>query len=1014
MRSLKRLLPLALCLTLLLALAAAQEPDRAGLEHFEKRVRPLLAAKCYSCHSATSKPVMGGLRLDTRQGLLQGGGHGPAIVPGDPEKSLLIRAVRFEEGAPKMPPAGKLSRAEIEALEEWVRAGAPDPRQGGPASQPKPLAPEKARERWPYRPLRPVALPSSAARPLPVHPVDRFVAARLAARGLTFNPVADRRTLIRRASLDLLGLPPSPEEVRAFLNDRAPGAWDRLLDRLLASPHYGERWGRHWLDVARWAESHGYEQDYDRPYAYHYRDFVIKALNADMPFDQFARWQIAGDELAPEEPLAWMATGFLGAGTHATQITKSQVEKERYDELDDMGAVTSTAFLGLTLGCARCHDHKYDPISIREYYRLVSTFTTSVRSDYEVDLDPSGYRAELAKWERDQAPLDADRDQYERTEVARGLEAWLQNPASRPLPPQWVLPEVLKAHSEGGAAFEPQPDGSLLVTGTNAEHDLYTLTLRPPPGPLRALRVEALTHPTLVKGGPGRAANGNFALTDLSAAIRDAEGRETAVPLAMPRATFEQKGLPAAAVLDADPASGWAVDPEFGKDHALAVAFAEPRGLTAEHHLVVRLRFAGNTGHNIGRVRLSVSADAERDLREAGRPAVVDRVALQGASGLTPAERAAIAAWFRTTDAGWREREERAASHRARRPLPRTVKAMIVSEGVPAIRTHTQGGDYLEETHYLRRGDPNLKEGVAEQGFLTVLMRTPEGEKRWIKPPPEAARTPHRRSALAAWLTDVEHGAGSLLARVAANRVWHYHFGRGIVATPSDFGAQGERPTHPELLEWLANRLVADGWRLKSLHRLIMTSRTYMQSSRSNPMGEKLDPENRLLWRYNRRRLEAEALRDSLLAVSGELDRTLYGPGSLDEEMKRRSIYFFVKRSRLVPAMVLFDAPNALQPIASRPTTTVSPQALMLLNSPVVRKVAQAFAQRIAGPNAVAAAFQRAFGRDPTEQERQASERFLAAQRAAYAAEGRRDAEAAALADFCQALFGLNEFAFIE
>ncbi|HXX95063.1 MAG TPA: DUF1549 domain-containing protein, partial [Planctomycetota bacterium] len=349
---------LAGILALAPAWARSQEAaDAAGLELFEKKIRPLLVDRCYSCHSAQASKVKGGLLLDTRSGVLKGGETGPAIVPGHPEKSLLVRAIRYTDEDLKMPPKGKLSPEAVADVEAWIRRGAPDPRGGDAAALPKKrvIDLEEGRKYWAFRPLGPSAPPAVKETGWVRTPVDRFILAKLEARGIAPNASIDRRRLIRRVTLDLTGLPPTPEEVDAFVNDASPEAYPKLLDRLLASPAYGERWARHWLDLARFAESHGFEQDYDREGAYAYRDFVIRALNADMPFTQFVQWQIAGDELSSGDPWAWMATGFLGAGAFPTQLTEAEFESARYDELDNMASTTGQAMLGLSLGCARCH-----------------------------------------------------------------------------------------------------------------------------------------------------------------------------------------------------------------------------------------------------------------------------------------------------------------------------------------------------------------------------------------------------------------------------------------------------------------------------------------------------------------------------------------------------------------------------------------------------------------------------------------------------------------------------------
>ena len=1034
--------------------------DAAGLELFEKRIRPLLAAKCYDCHASSGKQAMGGFALDSRDALRKGGTHGPAIIAGKPESSLLLRAVGYIDKSLQMPPSGKLNDSEIAALTEWVRIGAPDPRTSSKSAPVHAalhgMSVEAGRAYWAFQPL--------ASSVKPPHPhtatgpassnwartdIDRFILVRLQASGLKPNPIADRRTLIRRACMDLIGLPPTPREVDQFIHDTAPDAYARLIDRLLASPHYGERWGRHWLDLARFAESHGYEQDYDRNYAYQYRDFVIKALNEDLPYDTFVRWQIAGDEFAPQNPMALMATGFLGAGTHATQITKNQVEKERYDELDDMVSTTSLTMLGLTMGCARCHDHKYDPIPNRDYYRMLSTFTTTVRSDYDINVDPEGYKREKTDFDRATTPLQDALLQYEKQELPARFATWI---ASKPktseieknMPAVWYQLTPARYTSAGGATFTLLPDGSLRAGGKNPVSDVYTIVAYTGLQSITAIRLEAMADTPLVRGGPGRADNGNFALSDFKVTIAPASGDATAgqtsLKLINPRATFEQPGLPIRAAIDDDANSAWAIDPQFGKNHAAAFDIASPVGFEKGSTLTFTLKFNTNTGHNIGRLRLAVStlpspAKAALDGLTQDESVASAKRALErdGAAALSDANRTTLYNWFRTTDAGWQSLNNQLQSHLAKEPKPKLEKAMICSEGVPAIRNNTQGGDFLEQTHFLKRGDPSQKVGVATQSFLQVLMRTPEGEKRWIEAPPTGSHTSYRRRSLANWITDTQQGAGCLMARVIVNRLWQHHIGRGIVSTPSDFGMQGERPTHPELLDWLAGELIHNGWKLKSIHKLIMTSAVYMQSGAVDSERIHKDPENRLCWYHPRQRLEAELVRDSMLSVSGLLDQKMFGPGTLDEAQRRRSIYFFVKRSQLVPSMTLFDAPNALQSIAVRATTTVAPQALLLMNGTRTREYARALALRVTAsvsdpllfpdaisipdtstPMTVRRAYQLTLGRDPDRLELADSMTFLNRQSTAYGTTGGTGTKEMAMTDLCQVLMSLNEFIYID
>ena len=807
-----------------------------GTDIFKKHVRPVLVEKCLKCHGGRS--TESGFDLSDRDRLLKGGESGPAVLPGKGKESLLYKLVAHQK-EPFMPHQGrKLPDDTLAHIGEWIDNGAPyeEPlvaRAEEPLWTTK-IVPPSAKEHWAFQPLKRVESPKVKDESWCRTPVDRFLLAKMEAAGVTPNPPVDRRRLIRRAYFDAIGLPPTPEEVEAFVNDESPDAYPKLIDKLLGSQHYGERWARHWLDLARFAESHGFEHDYDRPTAYHYRDFVIKALNDGMPYDRFVKWQIAGDEYAPDDPLALTATGFLAAGVHSTQITKNEVERHRYDEMDDQLATIGTAMLGLTIGCARCHDHKFDPIPQRDYYRLLSTFTTTVRTEVELKQDTEVSRKALAAWEAAHAALQTALKTFETEQLPARFAAWEKSGAK---------------------------------------------------------------------------------------------------PVGAPAAVIQALSIP----------------------------------------------------------------NAKR----------------------TAEQTATILSWYRTTDAEWQKRNKQVQDHHGKKPP--AVKALICSEGLPAVRLHTQGGDFLPETHFLRRGDPNAKDGVATQEFLQVLEPTGDGGKRWQTGPPAGWRTSYRRRALAEWLTDVDNGAGRLLARVIVNRLWQHHMGRGLVATPSDFGTRGDKPTHPELLDWLATELIANGWKLKPIHKAILTSAAYREDARTDEAkAAAIDRDNRLCWRHPVRRLEGEVIRDALLAVGGVLDERMYGPGTLDEESKRRSIYFTVKRSKLIPMLVVFDAPEALSGIGERPTTTIAPQALYLLNNPHVRGYARGFAKRIAPDaktsieEAVRMGYRIALGRLPTAGEMADSLGFVRSQATDYEAAKKSDARELALTDFCQTLMCLNEFVYVD
>jgi hypothetical protein len=779
-----RLVPLLAALLLTSSVRAAEAPDPAGVAFFEKKIRPVLAEHCLSCHSdeaQRNRKLRGGLRLDSREAMLKGGDSGPALVPGKPEASLLLKALRHQEEVKPMPPAKKLSDAVVADFEHWIKIGAPDPRTGTSAG-PRVIDLDAGRRSWAFGPLLRTSPPTVKHTDQVRNPVDRFLLAKLEEKGLAFNPAVGREKLIRRVTFDLTGLPPTPEELASFCKDDSPDAYEKLVDRLLASERYGERWGRHWLDLVRYAESGGYEFDKDRPAAYHYRDFVIRALNEDMPYDEFVRLQIAGDHLHPGDVRATAATGFLVAGPYPGQTTAKTAEPIRYDHLDDMLSTFGSAFLGLSLGCARCHDHKFDPIPQRDYYALLACLARTDSADLKIDPDRETTKRLKEAYDRVHAPLVEVRDRFEQE------------------------------------------------------------------------------HP-------------------------------------------------------------------------------------------------------------------ERRRR-----------------------------WFRKLDAEAARIYRAVDEHAKTEPKPKLVTLFAATSG--------RGGN----VHFLIRGETARKNGVAQPGFVQVLTTGAEAEQRWLPAGPKAAPV-EPRVALARWVTDAEHGGGRLLARVIVNRLWQHHFGKGLVRTPNDFGVQGEPPTHPELLDYLADELIRNGWSLKRLHRIMVTSAAYRQAGDVNETALKTDPQNRLLWRVQPRRLEAEAVRDSLLAVSGTLDSTMYGPGTLDENSGRRSVYLTVKRSRLTPLLQTFDAPEPVQSVGERQATTVAPQSLVFMNSPFVRQRAEKLAQRIRPkdaaelPRAVEDAYRLTLSRPPTDAERDRLVRFV---RARVAAAPGPKALDNALADACHVLLCLNEFVYVD
>lgn len=1027
---------------------------KAGLELFDNRIRGLLNEHCLQCHGGDS--TEGDFNLATRESLLASG-----LVKADEEDgSYLLRVIRHES-EPHMPQdAERLPDEAIADIAQWLAWGAPysaplvDQPEAALTARDSGVS-EEERQFWAFRPLSPLAPPpvtTPSANSWVRTPIDQFIVEKLSALNISPNAITDRRRLIRRACFDLIGLPPSPEEVDTFVNDPDPQAYEKLVDRLLQSPHYGERWARHWMDIARFAESHGYEQDYDRPTAYHYRDFLIRALNSDLPYDQFVRWQIAGDELAPEEPLAMMATGFLGAGAFPTQLTEAEFESSRYDELDDMINTMGTAILGLSVGCARCHTHKFDPISLNDYYRLAANFALAIRSEVELDLDPVQSEHNRLQHEADLAAARHALEAYERDDLPDAMRQWLQTWKPNPevaLGP-WQNVAIRSFHSASGTQLEHQSDDSWLARGDSPAKDTYTFSMVLPPGKWRALRLECLTDNSLPHRGPGRAGNGNFAMGDIYLRVSSPSNQSPQqMRFVRAQATHQQNGdsLSASASIDNDLISGWAVDHGgIGRDQAAVFELALPIEVTDEQAIDVVMEFQHPNGAHIpGRVRLSWSplSDQPPSVGVATvDPRLQDALLRLRESWVPQGPDFELAkAWLSNQVAGYQSLQEKLIALEKLGPKSERKKVLVTAEGYPHLPHHADDRGFphfYSETFVLTRGDVKQKRAPATPGFLPVLMRNGKDESYWqIAPRDATQRSSMRRAALAEWLMDTNHGAGHLAARVIVNRLWQHHFGQGIVATSSDFGNQGAQPTHPELLDWLAVDLIQNGWQLKRMHRLMMTSAVYMQAS--EPQGyfaadqsedqltsppeqysldrESIDRENKYLWKFPIRRLEAEAVRDALLAVSGQLDPTPYGPGSLDQSMKRRSIYFFIKRSQLIPMMMLLDWPEHQVGIGQRATTTIAPQALAFMNSPQVRSYAASFAGRLQGDNPserIVSAYKIAFGRAPLAEEQDLARRFLQQQADVYQDKSEANAEATAWTDFCQVLMSMNEMIYVD
>lgn len=816
--------------------AAHRNPASSSAESvtfFQNEVQPILKANCFACHGGDKK-VKGGLRLTSREALLKGGNSGPAITLDNPEQSLLLQAVNY--GELRMPPKGKLPQAQIATLTRWVKMGAPWPAAATNSTAKRhgpPPVDETAKQFWSFRPVQRPVLPAVRKTEWVRNPIDQFVLAKLEEAGLQPARLADKGELLRRVTYDLTGLPPLPAEVEAFLADRSPDAYERVVERLLASPHYGEHWARHWLDLVRYAESNSFERDAAKPNVWRYRDYVIRAFNEDKPYDQFIREQLAGDELDHVTAESLIATGYYRLG----QWDDEPVDPVQafYDELDDIVATTGQVFLGLTVNCARCHDHKIDPFPQKDYYRLLAFF--------------------------------------------HGVQGY----------------GVRSSESVAQASLRP-----IALPGNEA---------------LRRSEVDAYHQKV-------------SAIRERIRAVEDSVGR----------------------------------------------------------------RLEGG----------------ERDdfMHEANRVAILRKHVPD----------------LLSREAFNRYLALRKELHSLQRSKPSALaQALCV----------TEIGRTPRETFVFLRGNPQARGESVEPGFPSVLTSAPPPPPR----PGADGKTSGRRHVLADWIANPDN---ALTARVMVNRLWQYHFGRGIVRSSSNFGYQGTPPTHPELLDWLASEFVGYGWKLKAMHRLLVLSSAYRMSSRPDPTALASDPENDLFWRFDPRRLTAEEVRDSILAVCGNLNRQKMGgpsiypvlpqevhagqsmPGagwetSPSEDRNRRSVYIHIKRSLAVPLLAAFDAPDTDASCPVRFTTTQPAQALNMLNSDFVNEQAAVFANDL----------RREAGADPAAQVRLALWRTL--QREPSAAEVARgvgfvqrmrqehhSTPEEALRSFCLLALNLNEFMYLD
>lgn len=961
---------------------AEKIPSPQALAFFESKIRPVLAESCYECHSAKALAggkLQGDLLLDSRDGVLKGGESGPAVVAKDVKSSLLIAAIRHE--SVEMPPKSKLPKSVIDDFVKWVEMGAPDPRDAAaPKIEKKDIDVAAGKTFWSFQPLKKPTPPKVANKAWIANDIDRYVLAKLESAGIAPNTPAKRMTLIRRLYFDVWGLPPTRANVETFVADQSDTAYESLVDRLLAGQHFGERWTRHWLDLARFAESNGYAFDKDRNAAFHFRDFVIKALNQDMPYDEFIRLQVAGDLIAPDDFMAQAATGFLSSGPFTSQQTQKERERSRYEQLDDVVATLGTSMLGLTIGCARCHDHKFDPIGHKDYYRFVSNFAEVGFQDYDWDPDPTGTKKALDKYNAAHKPFFDAKAKYTKDVLPAQLAAWEKRDVKTQPDPKlssWYHAGPFTAADFNQAfrkKFAPEK----------------AVDLKKPAGKLKwAEKTEwkdATIHNTFTGAN---AANYIYRTVD--------------VPQAM------------------------SLEVSFGCDDGMKVFLNKKvildkptmGGVTPDQHIVT-LHLNKGTNHLLLKV-VNAGGPSGFYFKAKGvtTPKKIEDILKLAADKRNDAQKAELLKWFGPRDSEWSRLSQAEIEHATKKPQPKLTKIYAARKGGA---TYNFGAD-TRKVYFLARGNSNSKKGLASPAYLRVLMNSDSHEQEWLadtqaKNQAKKPTTKPPRVALGVWLTDAQHGAGNLLARVIVNRIWQHHFGIGIVATPSDFGQQGVRPTHPELLDFLAAKLIAGGWKVKPIHKLIMMSSVYRQSTDAVDSGLKHDPQNHLLWRRTPLRIEAEIIRDNLLAVSGSLDKTMFGAGSLDEGSARRSIYLKMKRGSLIPILQLFDAPDAIQSIGDRGVTTVPPQALTLMNSPLIRKMATQLAASIqkdhgtSPPEIVEATFWATLSRPPSSDEANEMGRFITEQASRYGAVD--NAMNTAIIDYCQLMLCLNEFVYVD
>ncbi len=977
----------------LLIAGRASAADPAGRVRFERDIQPILT-RCLACHG-TGK-ARGGLRLDSKAGAsaqLDSGNR--ALTPGQPAQSELLRRIRSTDSAERMPPKGvAVSPAQASLLERWIAEGAEWP------------------AHWAYRPLQAPPVSAGSRAKWGKGSIDGFILATLREHKLEPAPEADKRTLLRRLTFDLTGLPPTLAEQAAFQADDSPLAYERVVDRLLASPRYGERWARHWMDVVHFAETHGNDQDRPRENAWPYRDYLIRSFNQDKPYARFIQEQLAGDALFPGDPWALVGTGFLAAGpwdeSSLRDIREDSIDREigRYLDRDDIVTTVMGTFASTTAQCARCHDHKFDPISQKEYYGLQAVFASTDKANRAYDPDPA-----VAKRRRELQEMlarldDPAADLNQLVADAAGVDAYAawerdQLESRR----RWQILEPSSVRSVAGSLLSVLGDGSILARGMRPDADTYTIVAHLGPGPVSAIRLELLTDGSLPGGGPGRQDNGNLHLNEFSVVAASPEMSKQELTWSRVQADFNQDGWSVASAVDHNPKTAWGIYPEVGKAHQAVFTLSNPIQDGTGTTLLISLRQTHGTGHLIGRFRLAVADTAQ-------------------AGALEPLPEAVAANLELASERRTAAQQRRLLTHYLRRKIDGDV-ARLPSQKMVFCGT----SNFLPEGSFrpmstprtvfrLVRGDIHTPAEPASPGALSCI----DGPKFSLGRDGQSSEAT-RRAALAGWLCDPQNG---LTWRSMANRVWQFHFGRGLVDTPNDFGRMGSPPTHPELLEWLAATLRDSGGSIKQLDRLIVTSAVYRQSSRHVPEFAEIDGDNRFLWRMTRSRLDAESIHDALLMLSNRLDSRMGGPSvkqfiqtpgihvtpnvdyaNFDADSPanfRRSVYRFLFRTLPDPLMETLDCPDGSQAAPMRGASVTALQALALLHDKFVVRQSEHIAERIEAdhsniPSQVEQAIRLILEREPTPAELRSI--------GAYAARN-------GLANACRVLINSSEFIFVD